>query len=68
MKNSRKEYSLEYDHRNDWREALLDQALEETFPASDPISPMCPLSNLDVSWRGRQDSTPLRPDGRLNRP
>jgi hypothetical protein len=23
---------------------LLDQALEETFPASDPISPMCPLS------------------------
>ena len=23
---------------------LLDEALEETFPASDPISPMCPLS------------------------
>lgn len=27
--------------RQDW---LLDQALEETFPASDPISPVCPLS------------------------
>ena len=26
------------------RDDLLDQALEETFPASDPISPMCPLS------------------------
>jgi hypothetical protein len=26
------------------QESLLDQALEETFPASDPISPMCPLS------------------------
>jgi hypothetical protein len=23
---------------------LLDEALEETFPASDPISLMCPLS------------------------
>jgi hypothetical protein len=28
------------DRQND----LLDQALEETFPGSDPISPMCPLS------------------------
>jgi hypothetical protein len=26
------------------QDELLDQALEETFPASDPISPMCPLS------------------------
>ena len=26
------------------RERRLDEALEETFPASDPISPMCPLS------------------------
>ena len=28
------------DRQND----LLDQALEETFPGSDPISPMCPFS------------------------
>ena len=28
----------------DWQDKLLDEALEETFPASDPISPMCPAS------------------------
>jgi hypothetical protein len=28
----------------DWQDRLLDEALEETFPASDPISPMCPDS------------------------
>jgi hypothetical protein len=31
---------IDADHQ-DW---LLDQALEETFPASDPISPMCTRS------------------------
>ena len=32
------------DMTRSWQEFLLDQALEETFPASDPISPMCPRS------------------------
>ena len=31
---------IELSHQ-DW---LLDRALEETFPASDPISPMCAQS------------------------
>jgi hypothetical protein len=29
---------------SDRQDELLDRALEETFPASDPISPMCALS------------------------
>jgi hypothetical protein len=33
-----------YDCLPERQDDLLDQALEETFPASDPISPMCPLS------------------------
>jgi len=24
-----------------WEDALLDEAIEETFPASDPIAPFC---------------------------
>jgi hypothetical protein len=28
----------------DWQDRLLDEALKETFPASDPISPMDPAS------------------------
>lgn len=41
------EHELQPDFHNllpERQDELLDQALEETFPASDPISPMCPLS------------------------
>ena len=40
-------------------ERQLDEALEETFPASDPISPMEP--------RERRPPTPSTPDGRRRR-
>ncbi|UYY58058.1 hypothetical protein [Sphingomonas sp. S2-65] len=34
------------------REALLDEALDETFPASDPISLSPPPSHYDVMAQG----------------
>jgi hypothetical protein len=37
-------HSGSYDFLPEHQDDLLDQALEETFPASDPISPICPLS------------------------
>ncbi len=41
------------------QERDLDEALEETFPASDPISPMEP--------KERRPPTPSTPDGRRRR-
>jgi hypothetical protein len=37
-------HSDSYDFLPERQDDLLDQAVEETFPASDPISPICPLS------------------------
>jgi hypothetical protein len=48
---------------SDHQQALMDEALEETFPASDPVSPFVPAES-DAErrmWRSRRDggrSTP----------
>jgi hypothetical protein len=44
-------HSGSYDFLPEHQDDLLDQALEETFPASDPISPMCPLSVIATRVR-----------------
>lgn len=34
-------------HDDDRQDALQDEAVEETFPASDPVSPFVPAKPLD---------------------
>ncbi|SBV51419.1 hypothetical protein XBLMG947_2208 [Xanthomonas bromi] len=37
----------EAQHDHDKQDALQDEAVEETFPASDPVSPFVPAKPLD---------------------
>ena len=45
--------------RPDHQQALMDEALEETFPASDPVSPFVP-AEADAErrlWRSRHEGS-----------